>query len=161
MSPPQTRKTRLRLTERLEIARRHERGETQVNLAQEFNVDRKTISSIVAAMRDSTEEARQMAHGAAANVMESAIRAAKAAEKRGRVDPHKLILGVAGLVHQDQARPTVVIVSQAPMAGLAAPTLSPPLALAPSEGVVEGSVIAPMSDNSDYVYQAKLLIDKG
>ena len=160
MTKPLTRKTRLSLSDRLEIVRRVDRGEQQTALAQEFNVDRHTIAGIVKSMQDSTDEARQMALGAAASIMGSAIQASKQAAKSGRVDPHKLILGVAGLVHTDQGKPTVVIISQAPMAGLPTSTLSPPLALTQGEGVQEGSVIEAVSDNSDYVYQAKLLIDK-
>ena len=99
---------RLTRADELEIARRYERGEAQVDIAQSLGVSRQTIGLAVARWKDTTAEAKARASALALDLVESAHKASKVAQKRGKVEPHKLLLGVAGVLQQDASSGVVV-----------------------------------------------------
>lgn len=105
VATPAPRKTRHRLSraDEIEIARRYERGETQLAIAQSLGVARQTVNVAIARWRDTTKDAKERAAALALDLVESAHKASKVSAKRGKVEPHKLLLGVAGVLQPEGA----------------------------------------------------------
>lgn len=114
------RQRRLSWHDEAEVMRRVERGDTIAEIARSFRISPSSISRCVKKLFPANDYATVIAKAASGRMVDSAIKAAKIAEKKGRVDPHKLVLQVAGVLEIEKTGGIMVNVGVS-LPGLPAP----------------------------------------